>query len=232
MGTITEINRILHKVGRYDVAVSMPTQTAWWLSMWCSEPLSNTVTFTVFIPDLCCLAFQHKLWNVIKWSSTHNFRKANLMKIWAQLMWQCKKYFKGHSLDCTVKVLLLKLIECNMIPSLWAKKLGCIFCFPSASPSKQPWACTKCLLLLRCKLEKKTEMRGQFLTFMQNMFETGQAGLALPLKEKEYWYLPMFGINQPQKPGQIQVVWVPEDHRDYLWFLWYEDNNLEKPVTE
>lgn len=119
---------------------------------------------------------------------------------------------------------------------------------------------------------------------MQKIFDSGQAEIAPPLEEKqERWYLPIFGVYHPQKPGQIRVVFdssakyeglslndvllsgpdlnntllgvlisfrkervavtadvqqmfycflVRKDHRDYLRFLWYENNDFNKNVTE
>lgn len=142
----------------------------------------------------------------------------------------------------------------------------------------------KRLTSLRRTLDKKPEMKGQFIEFMQKLFDIDQAENAPPIdKEKESWYLPMFGVYHPQKPDQIRVVFdssaefegmslnkvllsgpdlnntllgvlmrfrkesialtadvqqmfycfvVSEDHRDYLRFLWYEDNNLDKRITE
>lgn len=142
----------------------------------------------------------------------------------------------------------------------------------------------KRLTSLRKTLDKKPEMKRQFIEFMQKLFDNDHAEHAPPVdKEEESWYLPMFGVYHPQKPDQIRVVFdssaefegmslnkvllsgpdlnntllgvlmrfrkesiavtadvqqmfycfvVREDHRDYLRFLWYEDNNLEKRVTE
>lgn len=50
-------------------------------------------------------------------------------------------------------------------------------------------------------------MRDQFIDFMQKMFDNDQAEPAPPLKEgEECWYLPIFGVYHPQKPGKMQVV--------------------------
>ncbi|XP_056107180.1 uncharacterized protein LOC130085444 [Rhinichthys klamathensis goyatoka] len=133
-------------------------------------------------------------------------------------------------------------------------------------------------------LERKPDMKKQFMDFMQKIFESNQAELAPPLKEnQECWYLPTFGVYHPKKPDQIRVVFdssashegvslndillkgpdlnntllgvllrfrrepfaitaaeqqmfycftVCEEHRDFLRFLWFEDNDFTKPVTE
>lgn len=142
----------------------------------------------------------------------------------------------------------------------------------------------KRLYTLRRTLDKKPDMKEHFTGFMQKMFDNRHAEPAPPLlPEEERWYLPIFGVYHPQKPGQIRVVFdssakhegvslndvllsgpdlnntlvgvlirfrkepiavtadiqqmfysfiVREDHRDYLRFLWYEDNDLQKDITE
>ncbi len=137
---------------------------------------------------------------------------------------------------------------------------------------------------LRRTLERKPDMKEQFATFMQKLFDSDHAELAAPLpKGKECWYLPLFGVYHPKKPDQIRVVFdssaqhegislnnvlltgpdlnnsligvlmrfrkecvavmadiqqmfhcfvVREDHRDYLRFLWYRDNDLNKDIVE
>ncbi|XP_073449004.1 uncharacterized protein [Aquarana catesbeiana] len=140
----------------------------------------------------------------------------------------------------------------------------------------------KRLTSLRRTLDRKTDMKEHFHDFMQKIFDSGQAEIAPPLEEKqECWYLPIFGVYHPQKPGQIRVVFdssakyeglslndvllsgpdlnntllgvlirfrkervavtadvqqmfycflVRKDHRDYLRFLWYENNDFNKDV--
>ncbi len=42
---------------------------------------------------------------------------------------------------------------------------------------------------------------------MQNIFDRDHAEVVPPLREgQETWYLPIFGVYHPQKPGQIRVV--------------------------
>lgn len=133
-------------------------------------------------------------------------------------------------------------------------------------------------------LERKPDMKKQYIDFMQKLFESDQAELAPPLKEnQECWCLSTFGVYHPQKPDQIRVVFdssakhegvslnnillkgpdrnnallgvlirfgrepiavtsdvqqmfycftVCDDHRDFLRFLWFKDNEFTKPVTE
>ncbi|XP_056393184.1 uncharacterized protein LOC130285449 [Hyla sarda] len=60
---------------------------------------------------------------------------------------------------------------------------------------------------LKHNLQRKQEMRNHFFTFMKKIFENGHAEIAPKLKDfEECWYLPMFGVYHPKKPGQIRVV--------------------------
>ncbi|XP_052799373.1 uncharacterized protein LOC128230989 [Mya arenaria] len=133
-------------------------------------------------------------------------------------------------------------------------------------------------------LRKDENKRKMFTNFMEKVFENGHAELAPTLlPDQECWYLPVFGVTHPQKPGQIRCVFdssakhcgislndvlltgpdftnsllgvllrfrkepvaitadiqqmfycfnVREDHRDYLRFLRYEDNDPKKALTE
>ncbi|XP_056377073.1 uncharacterized protein LOC130273782 isoform X1 [Hyla sarda] len=137
---------------------------------------------------------------------------------------------------------------------------------------------------LQHMLQRKPNMKKHFQAFMQKIFDNDQAERAPPLQEnQEHWYLPIFGVYHPQKPGQIRIVFdssakhkgislndvllsgpdlnntllgvlirfrkelvavtadvqqmfycflVCEDHRDYLRFLWYADNDFNKEITE
>lgn len=50
-------------------------------------------------------------------------------------------------------------------------------------------------------------MQQQYVAFIENIFASGHAEVAPPLREHdECWYLPKFGIYHPQKPNQIRVV--------------------------
>ncbi|KAL6476597.1 hypothetical protein MHYP_G00150960 [Metynnis hypsauchen] len=60
---------------------------------------------------------------------------------------------------------------------------------------------------LQRTFSKKPEMKEHFFSFMENMLEQGHAEKAPPLqKQEECWYLPLFGVYHPRKPGQIRVV--------------------------
>ncbi|KAI4881113.1 hypothetical protein NFI96_002207 [Prochilodus magdalenae] len=60
---------------------------------------------------------------------------------------------------------------------------------------------------LRRTLNRNPEMKEQFISFMEKLFENRHAEDAAPLPENaECWYLPIFGVYHPQKPGQIRVV--------------------------
>ena len=150
-------------------------------------------------------------------------------------------------------------------------------------PNNREHALTR-LACLRRSLDKKPEMKEQFVAFMKKIFDNDHAELAPPLKDgEECWYLPTFGVYHPQKPNQIRVVFdssaqhdgislnnvlltgpdlnnsllgvllrfrkepvaitadiqqmfhcfiVREDHRNYLRFLWYRDNDTSKDIVE
>ncbi|KAK3525067.1 hypothetical protein QTP86_014353, partial [Hemibagrus guttatus] len=73
-------------------------------------------------------------------------------------------------------------------------------------PNNRDQVLTRLSSLLRT-LEKKSEIKSHFVTFMQNIFDRNHAEVAPPLREgQECWYLPIFGVYHPQKPGQIRVV--------------------------
>ncbi|XP_025752713.1 uncharacterized protein LOC109204590 [Oreochromis niloticus] len=142
----------------------------------------------------------------------------------------------------------------------------------------------KRLLTLRHMLEKKLDMKEHMIAFMQKIFEAGHAEPVPPTTgEQECWYLPIFGVYHPRKPGQVRAVFdssakhdgvslndillsgpdlnnsllgvlirfrkepvavaadieqmfycfkVRHDHRDFLRFLWFEDNDPTKRITE
>lgn len=133
-------------------------------------------------------------------------------------------------------------------------------------------------------LRRKPEMKDQFLEFMEKIFERKHAEVAPPLEDnEECWYLPTFGVYNPQKPGNIRVVFnssmkysgtslndvlltgldlsnsligvlirfrkeqvaviadiqqmfhcflVRSDHKNYLHFLWYRDNDMSKDIID
>ena len=65
----------------------------------------------------------------------------------------------------------------------------------------------KRLNILQRSLDKKPETKERFLNFMGKIFDSGHAEAAPPLgSSDECWYLPMFGVYHPKKPGKIRVV--------------------------
>lgn len=50
-------------------------------------------------------------------------------------------------------------------------------------------------------------MREHFVAFMEAMFRNCHAEAAPTVQEgEEWWYLPIFGVYHPRKPGQSRVV--------------------------
>ncbi|KAL0153706.1 hypothetical protein M9458_050984 [Cirrhinus mrigala] len=73
-------------------------------------------------------------------------------------------------------------------------------------PDNKMQAMKRLSSLLR-NFKRKPQMREHFVSFMEKVFENGHAEVAPPLKdEEERWYLPIFGVYHPKKPGQIRVV--------------------------
>ncbi|KAL6457432.1 hypothetical protein MHYP_G00343950 [Metynnis hypsauchen] len=73
-------------------------------------------------------------------------------------------------------------------------------------PNNREQALKRLTVLLRT-LEKRKDMKEQFIEFMQKIFDNDQAEEAPPLEPgEECWYLPTFGVYHPQKPGKIRVV--------------------------
>ncbi|XP_073772958.1 uncharacterized protein [Danio rerio] len=65
----------------------------------------------------------------------------------------------------------------------------------------------KRLLILRRNLERNPQMKQHFFTFMDKIFDKKYAEEApLLLEREESWYLPLFGVYHPKKPGNIRVV--------------------------
>ncbi|KAJ8364935.1 hypothetical protein SKAU_G00137660 [Synaphobranchus kaupii] len=68
---------------------------------------------------------------------------------------------------------------------------------------------------LRRNFDRKPEMRDHFLSFMEKIFQNKHAEVAPPLrKNEECWYLPIFGVYHPKKPGQIRVVFDSSAQHD------------------
>ena len=56
-------------------------------------------------------------------------------------------------------------------------------------------------------LRKNAVKREHFVNFMANVIKNGHAEVAPPLeKDQECWFLPVFGVYHPQKPGEIRCV--------------------------
>lgn len=137
-------------------------------------------------------------------------------------------------------------------------------------------------MVLHNSLQKNPVKRDHFVTFMEKVLSSGAAELA-PTVKGEAWYLPIFGVYNPQKPNQIRGVFdssakyeglslndtllsgpnltndllgilirfrenafaaaadieqmfysfhVEVDHRDFLRFLWYRDNDPNQELVE
>ncbi|VDI37805.1 Hypothetical predicted protein [Mytilus galloprovincialis] len=149
-------------------------------------------------------------------------------------------------------------------------------------PNNFPMALRRAKTLDR-SLQSNKEKREHFLEFMHNLIQNNHAEIAPKLDEgAESWYLPVFGIYHPKKPGKIRCVFdssakfgdvslnnvllqgpdlnnsllsvlmrfrknriaasadvqqmfysfsVDEKHRDFLRFLWHEDNDLDKQLV-
>lgn len=55
------------------------------------------------------------------------------------------------------------------------------------------------------------------VAFMQKIFKAGHAEPALPLsEEQECWYLPIFGVYHPRKPGQVRAVFDSSAKHDSI----------------
>ncbi|XP_052406346.1 uncharacterized protein LOC127952103 [Carassius gibelio] len=137
---------------------------------------------------------------------------------------------------------------------------------------------------LQRSLDKRPQMKADFLEFMEKMFKKAHAEVAPPVQPgQECWYLPLFGVYHPRKPDRIRVVFdssascegvslndvlltgpnlnnsllgvlmrfrkeqvaitadieqmfhcfvVKEDHRDFLRFLWYRDNDPTSDIID
>ncbi len=73
-------------------------------------------------------------------------------------------------------------------------------------PNKREQALSH-LSSLRHTLNKNPEMKEQFCSLMEKLFENKHAEKAPPVNEEhKCWYLPSFGVYHPQKPEQICVV--------------------------
>lgn len=63
------------------------------------------------------------------------------------------------------------------------------------------------IMSLQRNFQRRPNMKEDFIEFMQGILDNHHAERAPPLEdEKEVWYLPIFGVYHPQKPGKIRVV--------------------------
>ncbi|KAF1387159.1 hypothetical protein PFLUV_G00102450 [Perca fluviatilis] len=105
---------------------------------------------------------------------------------------------------------------------------------------------------LQRSLSRKPDTQKQFVAFMGKILENDHAEVAPPLAEdEECWYLPTFGPDlnnsllgvllrfRKEKVAvlaDIQQMFhcfvVREDHRNYLRFLWYRDNDVTKDIID
>ena len=137
---------------------------------------------------------------------------------------------------------------------------------------------------LHRSLLRNAEKRKHMIDFMSKVFERKHAEVAPPLTPNEdCWYLPLFGVYHPKKPGKVRVVFdssaksqgvslndilltgpdmmnsllgillrfrqetiavaadveqmfhnfkVKKDHRNFLRFFWYRDNNPDLDFIE
>ena len=61
--------------------------------------------------------------------------------------------------------------------------------------------------MLHRNLLNDSEKRQHFTDFMEKLLANNHAEIAPPLKDNdECWYLPVFGVYHPKKPGQIRCV--------------------------
>jgi len=62
------------------------------------------------------------------------------------------------------------------------------------------------LMSLQRTFQKRPSMKEDFLEFMQGILDNNHAELAPPSEGREVWYLPVFGVYHPHKPGKIRVL--------------------------
>ena len=60
---------------------------------------------------------------------------------------------------------------------------------------------------LQFSLQKNPTKMNHFVSFMANVLDNGHAEVApLLTHDEECWYLPIFGVYHPKKPGKVRVV--------------------------
>lgn len=68
-------------------------------------------------------------------------------------------------------------------------------------------------LNLHSSLMKDEEKLRHMILFVRKMLDQGHAEVAPPLlQDEESWYLPLFGVYNPHKPGKIRVVFDSSAH--------------------
>lgn len=73
-------------------------------------------------------------------------------------------------------------------------------------PNNKQYAYERFMSLQR-NFRRRPNMKEDFIEFMQGILDNHHAERAPPLEDgKEAWYLPIFGVYHPQKPGKIRVV--------------------------
>lgn len=61
--------------------------------------------------------------------------------------------------------------------------------------------------MLDANLRKDQDKREHFFTFMKGILDKGNAEIAPEIdQDQEQWYLPIFGVYHPKKPGQLRAV--------------------------
>ncbi|XP_060077584.1 uncharacterized protein LOC132557112 [Ylistrum balloti] len=78
----------------------------------------------------------------------------------------------------------------------------------SRLPNNQPLA-LKRACMLDASLKKNHMKRDHMVAFMKKIIDRGHAEVASPISiddDRERWYLPLFGVYHPKKPGKIRGV--------------------------
>ncbi|XP_041372869.1 uncharacterized protein LOC121386135 [Gigantopelta aegis] len=76
-------------------------------------------------------------------------------------------------------------------------------------PKNYEYACNRAKSL-HANLQRNPVKCEQFVEFIRKLLKNGHAELAPKLTEnRECWYLPVFGVYHPHKPGQIRCVFDP-----------------------
>lgn len=105
------------------------------------------------------------------------------------------------------------------------------FCKPRRRlPNNREMALRR-LLFLQRTLDRRPDMKEHFLEFMNDVLLSGpdlnNALLGVLMRFRKENIAVTADIQQ-----MLYAFVVREDHRDYLRFLWYKDNNLNNNITE